>query len=147
MKSVRNFSMAGCLAAVAALHAGLASAQNVKGNFTLPFEARWGMARLPAGEYSFKLDHATVDGTLQLYRGTKTVALIRSGSYKPNDDRTGSSAVIVTREKDGSSPAVTALRLAPAGMVFAYAAQKSKHGGAPREREIAQAIPVGTGSK
>jgi len=147
MKSVRNFTMMGCLAVVAALNAGLASAQNVRGNFTLPFEARWGLATLPAGDYSFNLAHATVDGTLQLYRGTKAVALIRCQGYNEIKDRTGSSAVIVTREKGGSSPAVTALRLAPAGMVFSYATHQPKHGEAPREREIAQTIPVVTGSK
>ena len=147
MKSVRNFTMTGCLAVVAALNAGLASAQNVKGNFTLPFEARWGMATLPAGEYSFKLEHATVDGTLQLYRGTHSVALIRCRGYDAIKDGTGGSAVFLTREKGGSSPAVTALRLAPAGMLFSYATHQPKHGEAPREREIAQTIPVGTSGK
>src|SRR5450755_1702439 len=147
MKSVRNFSMVGCLAVVAALNAGVASAQSVRGNFTLPFEARWGLATLPAGDYSFILRHATADGTLQLYRGTHSVALIRCRGYDAIKDGTGGSAVILTREKGGSSPAVTALRLAPAGMLFSYATHQPKHGEAPREREIAQTIPVVTGSK
>jgi hypothetical protein len=143
MKSVRSFTMIGCLAVAAALNAGLASAQVVTGQFTLPFAARWGMATLPAGDYSFKLDHSTVDGTLELYQGTKGVALIKSQGYNPNHDRTGSSALIVTRDNAGSSRTVSALRLAPAGMVFSYMPHRPKHGTAPAEKEIAQIIPVG----
>jgi hypothetical protein len=139
--------MIGCLAVAAALSAGLANAQNTKGNFTLPFEARWGLATLPAGDYSFKLDHATVDGTLQLYRGTKAVALIKSQGCNPNNDRTGGSELVVTRDKAGSGPVVTALRLASSGVVFSYAPHKPKHGTAPEEREIAQIIPVGAASE
>jgi len=147
MKSVRSFTMIGCLAAAAACSAGMANAQAVKGNFTLPFEARWGLATLPAGDYSFRLDHANVDGTLQLYSGTKTVALVKCQGYIPNHDHTGRSALVVTRDKAGSGPVVTAMRLAGPGLVFFYPAHKPKQGTAPEEREIAQVIPVRTASK
>jgi hypothetical protein len=130
-----------------ALSAGLASAQAVKGNFKLPFETNWGMATLPAGDYSFTLDHANVDGTLELYRGTKAVALIKSRGYHINHDQIGSSALIVTRDKAGRSPVVTALRLASSGLVLFYAPHRPKPGAAPEEREIAQIIPVNTPSK
>ena len=39
--------------------AGVLSAEDFAGKFTLPFEARWGMAVLPAGDYEFRLDTAT----------------------------------------------------------------------------------------
>jgi hypothetical protein len=144
MKSVRSFTMVGCLAVAAALNPGLASAQVYTGQFTLPFAAHWGMATLPAGDYSFKLDHPTLEGTLELYQGTKAVALIKSQGYHLNDDHTGSSALIVTRDNAGSSPTVSALRLAQAGMVFSYMPHRPKHETAPAEKEMAQIIPVGT---
>jgi len=147
MKSARSFTLIGCLTVAAALSAGSASAQAVKGHFTLPFEARWGINTLPAGDYSFRLDHATLDGTLALYRGTQAVGLVKSQGYSPNHDRTGSSALVVTRDKAGSSPVVTTLRLAGPGLVFFYRSPKPKHGTASEEREIAQIIPVRAASK
>ena len=75
MKSVRSYIMIGCLAIAAVVNAGLASAQVVTGQFRLPFAAHWGMATLPAGDYTFKLDHVNSQGTLALYQGTRAVAL------------------------------------------------------------------------
>jgi hypothetical protein len=63
MKSIR-FTMLSSLA-LALLGPCLANAQGLTGKFTLPFEARWGLATLQAGDYSFKLDHAT-GGSLHL---------------------------------------------------------------------------------
>jgi hypothetical protein len=59
MKSMRNFTLLklamGSLLAIC-FNAGYANAQTVAGKFTLPFEARWGQATLPAGDYSFRLE-------------------------------------------------------------------------------------------
>jgi hypothetical protein len=143
MKSVRSYTMIGCMAVVAALSAGLASAQVVTGRFTLPFAANWGIATLPAGDYTFKLDHASLEGTITLYQGTQGVALIKCQGYD-HADRTGGSALIVTSDRAGGSPTVRSLRLAEAGVVFSYVAHRPKHGTAPAEKEMAQVIPVTT---
>ena len=143
MKSVRSYTMIGCLAVVAALNAGLASAQVVAGQFTLPFAANWGIATLPAGNYTFTLDHASLEGTIKLYQGTKGVALIKCQGYN-HADRTGSGALIVTADGAGGGPTVRSLRLAEAGVVFSYVAHRPKDGTAPAEKEMAQVIPVAT---
>lgn len=45
------------LAVATCLSAGTASAQPIlKGTFTLPYEVRWGMALLPAGQYTIVVD-------------------------------------------------------------------------------------------
>jgi hypothetical protein len=99
---------------------------------------------LPAGDYTFKLDNVTSQGTIELYQGTKAVALIKSQGYNPNAGRTGGSALIVTPDKAGSSLTVRSLRLAEAGVAFSYMPQRSKHGTAPEENEMAQVIPIRT---
>lgn len=60
--------------------AGLANAQGLTGKFTLPCDARWGLAALPAGDYSFHLDRAPA-GWLHLFRGTRTIAMIYAQGY------------------------------------------------------------------
>jgi hypothetical protein len=146
MKSVRSYTMTGCLAVVAALSAGLASAQVVAGQFTLPFAANWGIATLPAGDYTFTLNHASLEGTIKLYQGTKGVALIKCQGYD-HTDRTGGSALIVRPHGAGGSPTVRSLRLAEAGAVFSYVAHRPKHGTAPEEKVMARVIPVATFNK
>lgn len=142
MKSVRSFTMFGCLAL--ALSAGLASAQTASGNFTLPFEAHWGLATLPAGDYSFKLDRVNMESVLEVYQGMNAVALIRAQTCNSSNDRTGRSELTVTQNKAGNDLAVTALRLAPIGAVFTFAPHKPKQGTSPEERQVARMIPVNT---
>jgi hypothetical protein len=118
---------------VACLSAGLASAQDYKGTFTLPFEVQWGPATLPAGEYSFRIDTAAApyvakiqgknSGVLVLARGvTDTSALERS-------------ELIIG--KDHGKLAVRAMCLREIGVVFSYG--KSQ----PPEVTLAQnALPI-----
>ena len=70
MKRIRSFALSSLVLALIAscLSAGMAKAQEWQGQFTLPFEARWGQAILPAGDYSF-----TVDQTL----GAAVITLLR----------------------------------------------------------------------
>ena len=59
MKSTRSLNSVRILllaVLAAGLSASLARAQEYEGKFTLPFEARWGMAVLPPGDYSFRVN-------------------------------------------------------------------------------------------
>lgn len=123
--------------------AGLASAQTAAGKFTLPYEARWGLATLPPGDYSFKLDQAQSFGRLQLCRGGKNVAMIRAQSY--STESSGSSALTVVRASAGNT--VSDLSLPDIGVVLHYAPHKSGRASAEQEREIAQKLPVDTSGK
>lgn len=128
---------------IALAAAGLASAQTAQGSFTLPFEARWGTATLPPGDYSFKLDKAQSAGSLQLFRGKDSVALIHSQSYSL--ESSGRSALTVVRSESGNT--VRDLNLPEIGVVLHYAPHKPARSSAAAEREIAQKIPITTSGK
>jgi len=138
MKSMR-FTILSSLA-LALLGPCLANAQGLTGKFTLPFEARWGLATLKAGDYSFKLDRAP-GGSLHLYSGTKTVALI----YAQTFDQKASShnALIVVR--DDAAATIREMTLPAAGLILYYAPHKFKRGTAQQERQAALTIPVVAG--
>jgi len=123
----------------ACLNAGHARAQVFQGNFTLPFDARWGQAVLPAGDYSFALDSVNANCTLRLYREKNGVAMILAQAQDKNDS--GRSTLTVVRGT------VRTLNLPEIGMVLRYAPQHLKHLTAPEEREIAQIVPVAVTGK
>ena len=111
---------------------GHANAQDFHGKFTLPFEARWGRATLPAGDYSLSVDAVRMACTL--YRGRNTVAMIRAQAFDVT--KSGETALSV---EEG---AVRSLQIPGLGIVLQYAAQQPKHRTAPKEREVAQLLPV-----
>jgi len=118
----------------ACLNPGHASAQAFQGKFTLPFEARWGPAALPAGDYSFTLDSVNANCTLRLYREKTGVAMILAQAQ--NKAHSGSAQLTVVRGT------VRTLSLPEVGVVLEYAPTHPKHLTAPEEREIAQVVPV-----
>jgi hypothetical protein len=69
---------------VAALAAGsvarTASAQVLKGRFTLPYEVRWGMAVLPAGTYLIIMDNVRGPALLTTTEGEAAVSCRRASS-------------------------------------------------------------------
>jgi hypothetical protein len=146
MKTNRSYTMVRSLVlalASAFIFAGLASAQTAAGKFTLPFEARWGLATLPAGDYSFTLDKPGPGSIVQRSRGTKNVALVVSQSYSM--ESSGPSALTVVRDSTGNT--VRDLRLPEIGVVLHYAPHKPGRASAAAEREIAQMIPITTSGK
>ncbi|MGH9405358.1 MAG: hypothetical protein ACRD3D_05910 [Terriglobia bacterium] len=147
MKSIRSFTLVrlATLALLAAcFNAGLASAQEaMAGTFTLPFEARWGSAILPAGNYSFTLDHAGSGGILQVSRGTKGVALIQSQSY--STESSGRSELTVVRNSAGTT--VRDLSLPAIGEVLHYAPHNPRRSAAAAEQEAALRFPVTAAGK
>ena len=111
-----------------------ASAQVFRGKFTLPSEVRWGMATLPAGDYSFELSKSGVDGLLTVYRGGRPVAFIsHQGVSDPKAER---SVIVVEAGR------VRELSLPQIGETLCFAAHKPAHRAAPQEKELAQIIPV-----
>jgi len=120
-------------------NAGHAGAQVFQGKFTLPFEARWGRATLPAGDYSVTLDSANPMCTLKLQRGNRVVAMILAQAKDMNNS--GRAELTVVRGT------VRALNLPSIGMVLQYAPHHFNHLTAPEERAIAQVVPVTTTGK
>ncbi|HTQ52929.1 MAG TPA: hypothetical protein VMI94_00625 [Bryobacteraceae bacterium] len=117
--------------------AGLANAQGFTGKFSLPCDAHWGLATLAAGDYSFILDRAP-GGSLHLFRGTKTVAMIYAQSF--NQLNAGRPALLLVN--DGTATTIREMRLPTSGMVLYYAPHKPKRGSAQEERQTAQLVPM-----
>jgi hypothetical protein len=115
-------------------NAGHASAQTFQGKFTLPFEARWGQATLPAGAYSFRLEGVCATCQLHISRENYNVAMIVAVGRK--DSFSGHAELTVVRG------AVRTLNLPEIGVVLRYAPPYHKHLTAPEEREIAKTVPV-----
>lgn len=136
-RMVRNLGLA---LAGALVCAGLSSAQSspYAGKFTLPFEARWGLATLPAGDYRLTMD--SVNGPAHIFRGTKGVALIPSQGW--SSVSAGRDALTIVRDRNGNT--VRDLSLPQMGVALHYAPRKAKSGStaAERERESAQVIAV-----
>ena len=120
---------------VAGFNAKPASAQVFRGKFTLPSATRWSWATLPAGDYSFTLDHDYTSSEVKVFRGTQFVARIQTVSMDPIPS--GRSEILV------ESGAVRRVRLPQIGVVLDYPAPHTGHRAAPRERQLAQVIPVG----
>ncbi|MGC9997181.1 MAG: hypothetical protein ABSF71_14760 [Terriglobia bacterium] len=115
-------------------NAGHASAQMFQGKFTLPFEARWGTATLPAGEYSFRVDGVCATCSVYLSRGIQNVAMILA--WGRSENHSGHAELSVVRGT------VRTLRLPQIGVVLYYASPQHKHLTAPEERELAGTVPV-----
>jgi len=143
MKSIRSLTLCSLLLALLAscLGAASANAQEVKGTFTLPFDARWGKAILPAGPYSFTIDQAKSGGPLIL-SGEKVHAIVRNQGFgtKPMDR-----SALILRSENGVYT-VRELRLTDIGMVLYYAPHHPKHQTAAQEREMASLVPVTRGT-
>ncbi|HTD43002.1 MAG TPA: hypothetical protein VK687_02430 [Bryobacteraceae bacterium] len=143
MKSMRNFTLLklamGSLLAIC-FNAGFANAQTVAGKFTLPFEAHWGQATLPAGDYSFWLEKGPYP-KIQVFRDNKGVAFVVDKGYGAETSASPSLTVV----RYGAAYFVSDLNLPGIGKVLHYAPNRSARTSAAAERQIAQLIPVTPG--
>ena len=139
MKSIRVQLLSSLTLALlgVCLSAGPANAQGFTGKFTLPFEARWGMATLPAGDYSFTVD-AKPGGLLQVFRGTRTVALVYAQGW--DQKSSGRNALMVVKE--GGASIVREVILRDIALVLYYAPHQVDRGSAQEERQAARVIPI-----
>ena len=136
MKSTRSLNSVRILllaVLAAGLSASLARAQEYEGKFTLPFEARWGMAVLPPGDYSFRLDPSQSPCIALVRQGTRGVAFVMANGGASKGEVAGSSALIAVRS--AGSYRIRALQLAEAGVVLEYSPPKA-------ERQILAQLPV-----
>ena len=130
MKSLRNrmLVIAGFALAAVCASAVPASAQLVKGSFTLSQEVRWQNATLPPGDYTFEMQslaspsHITVKGPNGYQFITAAVA---------NETKSDQSMLII--EHRGSRSTIAELRLSSIGRSFRYAVPK-----APKDVEVAE---------
>ena len=136
LKSVRIQLLA---VLAAALSASLASAQNYEGKFTLPFEAHWGKAVLPAGDYTFRVNPSEPPCMVSVSHGRQIVAFILT-SATSKGEVAGSSALIAVRS--AGSYSIRALQLAEPGMVLEYGPPKAERQILAQQPVLFQRVPV-----
>jgi hypothetical protein len=100
----------------------LGKSQTYRGTFTLPFEAHWAGATLPAGDYTISMPEA-VQPFLVYIRGERTSAIVFAQLF---DTREASNDSSLTMTKIRGNEAITELRAGQLGMTFGYAVSKTK---------------------
>ena len=135
---VRNLVFA---VASAFIFAGIASAQGPasKGQFTLPFDAQWGRATLPAGDYTFTLNSTGQPAIVKVEQGNRNIALVTAQSATASDT-SKASELIVTRS--GGHARIRVLHLAELGTDLYYSAPKAEGREMASAPELIQRVPI-----
>ena len=102
--------------AIAMIAPGLQAGPALAARFKLPFDAHLGKMALPAGDYTFSLDHAAFRGVIRFYRGNQAVGIALAQSYD-DQKRQGENPVFVCIRHDGNVT-VRALRLPHVGTFY-----------------------------
>jgi len=132
----------------ACLAAGLVNAQGGRavstGSFTLPCEVRWGLAVLPAGEYTYSLSSATPSGIFTVRGNGKAVMVMPNGGISQRAISDHGELIIVRRGLRGT---VRSLHVGHLGMTFFYRPPKGERPLLARAPELIQRIPVSAAAK
>ena len=141
MKKLSLWSGLAVLAVCFSAGAARASGPAVyRGTFTLTREARWGLATLPAGDYSFTLDSQSLLGVVTVWGEGRSALIMLSAS---NDTSSMARSALLLRCTNGSARIVS-MHLAELGKDFYFAVPKA-------ERQILaqgiQPIPVAPSGK
>jgi hypothetical protein len=144
VKSIRNLKLAmkvGFMALALCLAASQGKAQGTyKGQFTLPFEARWGLAVLPPGDYTISMDLDAANRFL-VVRGEGKTALILGIVTDRKDISDHSQLTLV---KTASGYRVQTLEAGEAGVTLTYSVPKSKRDREAEELHSELRLPVST---
>ena len=144
MKSIRIYGLPrilGLAALIVCSSAALASAEMVRGTFSLPFEARWGQAVLPPGNYSFSVDSSGSARLVTSFEGetSKNEGAVLPQGYTDQQTLDRSELLLVNT---GGNYAIRALRLAPAGITINYPVPKAERQMVVQAPQLLQRIPV-----
>ena len=102
------------------------NAQNIyEGKFTLPFEAHWGSATLPAGDYTFVMSSASSEYRLYI-RGEKVNAIIMAAAA---DEKAASGHAQLNLVNIADTQTVQTLDAPELGKTFVYSTPTQKHMG------------------
>jgi hypothetical protein len=109
----------------------------------LPFEAQWGDVVLPAGEYSFTLDHGMVGGKVTITTEERQAVgfVLNQGISGPQT--IDHSELILVRS--GGNYTIRALRLAGLGLTLEYSVPKGEGQLITQAPQLLERIPVAMG--
>ncbi len=134
--------LAACFSAAPASLEGAGPAA-YSGKFTLPMAVQWGRAVLPAGDYSFTLDSATLGG-IAIVRGEGKAVMVMANAISDRSTSEHSSLLIV---RSGGSARVRSIHLAELGRDFYYGAPKGENQILAQGPELIQRIQIAAAGK
>ena len=144
MKALRNGMLTIAALALAGIFTGTANAQaKAAGSFTLPFEAKWGNAILPAGDYTFSVQSGNAaSGALYLVtfapkgRGGVTIASMQDlGAGTGEKDMLGA-------VRSGGSYRIRSLHLPTAKLVVNFAVPKDERTQIAAAPQLVESVPI-----
>jgi hypothetical protein len=108
------------------------------GSFTLPFEARWGQVKLPAGTYSFLVDAA--HNEVIILQGTRSLGIAIVSELAWHDAGKFEKPSMLCVRHD-STYSVRALKLPAEGTLYFFP-PKDKNRTVTQAPELIQSVPV-----
>jgi hypothetical protein len=135
MKTIWNFALPKLAVATLlaiGLSTGVANAQIQTGKFSLPYEAHWGLAMLPAGNYTFTVEGIGRDAKIHIFHGAETVAYMLNLGYENRPCE----KVVLTIVRTSAGNYVRDLALPGIQQVLHYSAPKPESG---ERQELARA--------
>lgn len=141
MKALRNGMLTIAALALVGIFASPANAQSkATGSFTLPFEAKWGNAVLPEGDYTFTVQSATPS----TYLVTFAAKGIRGETILARKDRGPdvSSRNMLVAVRSGGKYRIRTLHLAFANLIVDFPVPKEKRTLIASAPELMQTVPI-----
>ncbi len=121
-RHITKMTLLGIAAAAVYLSASVVAAQSVpfRWEFTLPYEAHWGRATLPSGDYVLTFEYVTMhEPPTAVVRDAKSLRIV---AYEPlgirEDSTKGDSALLIATRR--GRRIIHSLRIAQLGQVFVY---------------------------
>ncbi len=123
MRSLKFLNQLALVALALCFSAGLGKAQDAyKGTFTLPFEAHWAGAVLPAGDYTISMPSTNSPYLLYVRGEGKSVIVLANGAAEKH--LSDESKLIVVDA--GGTETIAGLEAGQIGLVLDYSVPKSK---------------------
>lgn len=124
MKTLRSFSLAVIAFGVLAAFPAASHAQTMVGKFTLPHEAHWGRAVLPAGDYTVHTESVNSPTRLIIQKSSgETKAFVMPAAIS-QVNRAGKSELALVETDAGSF--VSSMYLNDPGVEFSFITPKAK---------------------
>ncbi len=143
MKVIGKLVRSAAVAALAlCISSSLAKAQEFHGKFTLPFEAQWGPAVLPPGDYTFSITSISPHTVFLQGEGKNAIIV----PFPMPEEKVSSDRSKLTLVDNGARYVVRSLEAAELGVTFEYPTAKAKM----KTKQVAQRqgfmrhIPVST---
>jgi hypothetical protein len=124
--------------------ANLQARPATRGHFVLPYDVQWGKVALPAGDYTFAVDHLTSNGAILLYRGTQAAGIIHSQTLDNEQNQSKAGQLLCVRH-DGRVT-VRALALPEVG-TFYFALPKGMNALVAQQPQLIETVSVEVGGE